>query len=950
LTDWEARRAVETELETTFLVEAAAGTGKTTSLVRRMVALLREGKTRTDRLATVTFTRKASAHLREMFQLSLEEALRAEADAENEKRLADALKGLDRCFIGTIHSFCGRLIRERPLEAGVDPGFEELEESEDSLFRAECWENYVERIYVKGDPLPEQLADLGISLDALKTAYEAVSNYPDVLLATSPVSRPNLDHVRKEVNRFLRSAQKQLPETIPDKGWDKLQSLLRRALRLERVLDLDEDASLVRLLEVFDYAGTMTQNRWPDRRRAMDLKDRFDALRDRIVRPALYRWREYLHPILLNAIHPAAEDLRKRRLALGNLGFQDLLIIARDLLRDHPEVRQHLQRRFTHLLVDEFQDTDPIQAEIMLYLTSGALDERDWRKLRPRPGALFVVGDPKQSIYRFRRADILTYKHFKEIMTQAGGCVLQLTTNFRAVGKICEWVNDAFSGFFPASNTRAQAAYTPLKASRAAGNKRSGVFRLELVSDGHRRADLIAQEDAARIARWIRWALDSGWQIVEEDETRENRLRDVEPADFMIILRNRLRLHHYGIALEGEGIPYEISGGRSFGESEEIAALLPFLRALTDPDDPVALVSFLRGALWGVDDNALYHFRRAGGRFSYLTEPPTIADERIGQAFSRLREARQWVRDLPPGAALGRVCERLGIIAHSAALELGNTRSGNLLKALATGRMLSAEGHSFTAIVERLSRLAESADLEGMSVEPGRSDAVRLMNLHRAKGLEAPIVFLADPNISPDREPLFFIDRETEQPEGHFLVVTNEGFRRRELARPIGWDAKASAEKAFQRAEEDRLLYVAATRARNMLVVSVLRRRSKKTDRGRAYGPWATLSESIRQELPSTKASATIPPSVSFEELPGQMAAVRAQMRERHEVTARTSYGVAQVTQIAEVEGDHGSVLEDSGKGLAWGRLLHRLLESLMRDEALDVGSARGSFISSGVT
>ncbi len=937
LGDGEARRAIEQELETTFLVEAGAGTGKTTSLVRRMVALLREGKTRTDRLATVTFTRKASAHLREMFQLSLEEAYRGEADSERRKRLGDALRDLDRCFIGTIHSFCARLIRERPLEAGVDPEFEEMEESADRAFRRAFWDDYVQRMFVEEKPVLQELAGLGINLDDLRSTYEVISNYPDVVPAATPVPKPNLAHARKEVTRFLTSVERELPETVPHKGWDRLQLVLRRALRLKRILDFNADANLVRLMEALDQTGKMTQNRWPHKRRVTELKHRFDALRDTVVRPALDGWREYLHPILLSAVRPGAEDLRRRRLASGQLNFQDLLIIARDLLRDHTRVRKHLQGRFTHLIVDEFQDTDPIQAEVVFYLTSEISRERDWRKLRPRPGALFVVGDPKQSIYRFRRADIVTYHRAKEIILRTGGRVLELTTNFRSTREICGWVNELFHGIFPKSGTREQAAYARLDAYRRSGDQHSGVFKLETISDRGRRADVIAREDAARIAQWIRSTLDSRCQILEENGTGETHPRDVKAADFMIILRHRHRLHLYAMALESEGIPYEISGARSFRESADIADLLLFLRAVADPDDPVALVSFLRGDLWGVDDNALYDFRRAGGQFSYLTQPPKTAGERIGEAFAILQEARQWVREVPPGAALGRICERLGMIAHGAAQALGDTRSGNLLKAITMARRLSAQGQSFTEIIDRLSQLAGDEDVEEMSVEPGRSDAVRILNLHRAKGLEAPIVFLADPNTTTERAPLFSVNWEAEQPEGHFLVVRNEGFQSRELARPLHWDHRVSDEKIFRKAEEDRLLYVAATRARNTLIVSAHRRRLRESTEGRPSGPWTALSGSIDRALSSPKASATKPPFVPLEELSGQMVAARSRLRRAYGAVAQETYRVMQITRVAEGKGPRVSTYQGSGRGVVWGRMLHRLLESLMGDEALDV-------------
>jgi ATP-dependent helicase/nuclease subunit A len=444
LADQDARQAIESDLATTFLVEAAAGTGKTTSLLKRMVALLREGGARADCMATMTFTRKAAAHLRERFQLALEDAFRSETDELMQSRLALALRHMDRCFIGTIHSFCARLLRERPLEAGVDPDFMELTESEDLAIRRQCWQDYTQHLFVEDSPIPQLLESLGVNLGDLETAYRKMADYPDVTPTCSSLPKPDLDQALEKVSSFLDSVKEDLPRAAPEKGWDDLQDRLRLALQLTQILDLSPYPNRVRLLEALAYEGNVTKRRWPEGWRAAEIKTAYDKLRDTVVRPALGRWREYLHPFLVDVIQPALDDLSSRRLAAGQLNYQDLLISSRDLLRDHPRVRTYFQRRFTHFFVDEFQDTDPVQAEVILYLSSHNGHERDWRKLRPRPGALFMVGDPKQSIYRFRRADIATYDRVKEMIVGGGGGILQLKTNFRSISPICTRINEVF--------------------------------------------------------------------------------------------------------------------------------------------------------------------------------------------------------------------------------------------------------------------------------------------------------------------------------------------------------------------------------------------------------------------------------------------------------------------------------------------------------------------------
>ena len=284
------------------------------------------------------------------------------------------------------------------------------------------------------------------------------------------------------------------------------------------------------------------------------------------------------------------------------------------------------------------------------------------------------------------------------------------------------------SPFQPRADER-QAAFSPLEPVRADPGPASGAFRL--LSDAERNPD--------DVARFVRWAVDSRWPVACDGPVRAARF-----SDFLVLTRTRDHLDAYARAFEALEIPVDVSGSRALPISKGLAVLRPFLAAIQDPDDDVSIVAFLSGPLSGVDDDALYRFHRAGGRFSYLVEPPPGTDPRISRGLDLLAKARKDVNAHPAGAALGLICDRLGVVARLAAGPEGRTASGNLLKVLALARRLTTEGLSFRDVVERLAEDAPSLDLEEMSVEPVDADAVRLMNLHRAKGLEAPIVVLAE--------------------------------------------------------------------------------------------------------------------------------------------------------------------------------------------------------------
>ncbi|MGH9368594.1 MAG: UvrD-helicase domain-containing protein, partial [Thermoanaerobaculia bacterium] len=402
LPDADARRAIREDLGTTILVEAAAGTGKTTSLVDRMVALVSTGRTTVDRLSAVTFTIRAAAQLRQRFQIALEQAHAGERNRGRRDLLAAGLARLDSCFLGTIHAFSARLLRERPVEAGVDPGYREMDDPEDGAARGEAWESYVTALFARDDPRLARLMPLGVPLRDLFDTYGALCENSDIEAAIgAELPEPDFGKARSRVEAFLEESREAVPPEAPEGGWTGFQEALRQARRRLELLGPESPAGFARILESF--LGEQAE------KKAGPWKGRLARFREETVEPALRAWREYLHPIILPLLAGARDAYGQWRRERGLANFQDLLLIARNLLRDHPQVREALRARFTPILVDEFQDTDPIQAEILFYLTGAETDERDWRKLTPVPGALFVVGDPKQSIYRFRRADIETY-------------------------------------------------------------------------------------------------------------------------------------------------------------------------------------------------------------------------------------------------------------------------------------------------------------------------------------------------------------------------------------------------------------------------------------------------------------------------------------------------------------------------------------------------------------
>jgi len=862
--DQKARDRIRNDLDTTFLVEAGAGSGKTRSLVDRMIALLASGRAEIGTLAAVTFTRKAAAELRGRFQVALETARLDEKDAAVRNRLEAALTGLERSFIGTIHSFCARLLRERPVEAGIDPDFRELEDHEDRVLLEACWDEYQAKARLDNEAALRGLDEAGLEASELESAFRALSGFPEVEPVPGRADPAELAPARRALEGLLDLAHRLVPEGRPDKGRDGLQSVLVRCFRRRRNIGFSDPRRLMETLELFDKKLGVTKNRWASKENAETMLAAAEGFQTEHVVPALREWREFRHGRALAYLRPALAFAAARRRAEARLNFQDQLMLAAELLRENPEVRGYFRKRFHPILVDEFQDTDPIQAEILFFLTGRRDDaERDWTRLAPEPGSLFLVGDPKQSIYRFRRADIDIYNLVKDRIVASGGEILELSANFRSLGSIADWVNPLFDpgrgGLFPKEADTYQAGFMRLDAMRGPGDRPlSGVRKISVPAVPRNAKEPIAAFDSGRVAEFIAWALRGNLTLDDGD----GGSRPAEPGDFLVLFRYKDRMNMYARRLEERKIPYEIAGSDAFAENGEIGEVMNLLRALDDPDDPVATVAVLRGLFFGLSDQGLLEHRAAGGGFCYVD--PACGErgtERVRRAFGVLGGWRELATRLPPSAALETILQRSGLLNHLVTAEMGSSRAGNVLKLveILRGRE-SEEMTSFAAAVEFMGEWVGAQPVEEMSLTPGRRNAVRLMNLHKAKGLEAPVVWLANPAGVRDFEPDRHVRRTDGKPRGHIRFTRPFGFATKTVSQPLGWDVSAAEEKKYEEAEENRLMYVAATRARDLLVVSVY-----EGDLGekKAWGPLELGFESVPElpECPPAGAREKRPPA-----------------------------------------------------------------------------------------
>jgi ATP-dependent helicase/nuclease subunit A len=914
IVDQTARDKIKTNLHTNFLVEAGAGSGKTTSLVERMVNLIKTGTSQIHEIVAITFTRKAADELKVRFQSELERVWKEERDEAIKVRLSEALQNIERCFLGTVHAFSAKLLRERPIEANLDLSFKELEESDDLEILEEAWHNYLQNLQEEQPHLLKEMDDLGITVEELFQCLRDLKDYPDVEWITENTPEPDFLSPFQSFMAIVKEAKRAIPEKEPDKGYDALQKTILLAIQKERFINPTKSRDLISILALFDKKLKPTLNRWSSKEDAKYYEEKLTSSFETSIKPLIQAWREHCHPKIIRFLQGAMEEYSRLKNERSLLNFQDLLILSADLLKNNREVRQYFQSKYRFLLVDEFQDTDPIQAELMFFLTSEDLDEKNWTSCKPRPGSLFVVGDPKQAIYRFRRADIDTYNRVKELIEWHGGEVLQLTMNFRTVDTVTNVLNTVFVNHLPEHETVYQAAYRPLNSYHIdKGRGFTGIKRLIVPQDFTKKEDII-QKDAENIAQVIK-------QLVEQGH---------KPMDFLVLTRYNDGISVYAETIENVGIPASISGEIIIGEMREFQELSILLNTFVDPTDEVSFIAAIRGIFFGINDNELYQWKKGNGRFSLYSEIPEgfleeKAKEKFALTLEKLKTYQKWIRQFSPTVAIERIMEDVGFYPLLLKNQRNKRAFKSLLQIMEVLRNHESEGnHTFKEIYRLFSEMVFEKTVV-INIEED-ADAVRIMNVHKAKGLEAQVVFLAHPAklVKPESFLTKHIKREDDFSKGYFAFTIRNGFQEKELGFPRQWNSYKEEELRYLVDEEMRILYVAATRAEKALVISS----SAKND---SKNPWATLFEAEmieNVELPLDLNIQAMKPSLTITLADYQRNTKNKQeWLEERKTNSYDTWSPTKDKDFSQLAG----VERDEGGGMNWGTLIHAVLEKVVK-------------------
>lgn len=957
LVDGDARDAVEHALHRNLFVEAGAGTGKTTVLVRRVVRLFATG-TLADAsgLVAITFTEAAAAELRDRIRAALERAAvdRGLPAAERERCLR-AARTIDDATITTLHGFAQRILAEHPLEAGLPPAFEVEEGIPAELAFVERWRGFLDDLLADEELADDLRAAITLGLEPYRLA-EVARAFHDRWdrLESSTLADPGPLPAVVDLTPIIEPLRTAVALGEPHRGVDDglvrcLETEAEPALQALEAAAATGDR--LEILRVLDMGELPTGGRRG--RKELWGADPKAAVLDALVQACEARF-ELLGDLrrqLLERLLPRIADFTlgwaHERARAGTLHFHDLLVLARRLLWTDAGVRALLAERFRVLLVDESQDTDPIQVELVVALAAGdpaAPLPLRWEDVPLGEGRLLVVGDPKQSIYGFRGADVTLWNR---VRARFGDDVVTLSQNFRSVATILDWVNGVFEELIGAGERPTQPPYVALDAARreAAGDHPPVEAFGGPGAEGRKAAD-IRLDEAADVAAAI---------------GELHGARGVRHADIALLLPTRTPLGPIERALDSAGIPYRVESRSLVWETDVVRELLAVLTAIEDPADEVAVVAALRAPAFACRDDELVDYRRAGGSWDPTSPPPADLPQEhpvvTAMAWLRLRHQQRWW--VPVNELVERVVRERRMVELTFAQRRPRDHWRRLRFVIDQARaFVEAGGRS---LAEFLSWAALQGDEGAMAVETvvpePDDDAVRILTVHGSKGLEFPVVVLAGLTAGGGFSGTQVLWGD-ERPEVRITVP----YRSPHAFMTADFDVLVGNRKQAEDDEAVRLLYVAATRARDHLLVSVHHKAKTKSHAQLLHERCEALSVPRRDRieswqeltlLPSSAGTLDVPPSTTVDQRATRLTELEAVLRRAsrpwavaptalHECGV-TSGPMAPESTTGSDAGDDdsappepGPVVGDAGEradapqrrgGSAVGRAVHAVLE-----------------------
>tara|TARA_Y100001970_G_C14255571_1_gene875114 strand:+ start:3014 stop:6361 length:3348 start_codon:yes stop_codon:yes gene_type:complete len=830
--DHAARDVIASNYGETLFVEAGAGCGKTEALVGRVTKLLvSSDEVSVDDLAVITFTNKAASELRHRIRSRLEDLFINRSEPAELRRIKLSLEKLDGAAISTLHGFARRLLTEHSVEAGLPPSFEVLDEISSQVDFLARFENFLDSLLLDSSWSRTLLIGDALGINPAKHLLPMATKLHEIWdLLTLGVTRElepiQFDELIANGRSLASKADTFISGSDSDSMTDALEVIRAFVQELESGFDDIQQVSALANVKVPSGKRRGRKENWVD---IQSIRSEYEQYREQIA-----SFRDQLADVVLRRLTTCVtnfvlDGVREQR-NQGCLDYHDLLVSAREVLKDPhrgPLIRRKVHNQYKHLLIDEFQDTDPLQIEIATLIASpiDAQTSTSWQATPTLPGRLFFVGDPKQSIYRFRRASISLYLEAQD--KYADGKV-QLSTNFRSTPEIIDWINTVF-GKLITPRLNSQPPYSELVSIRESAPLGNAVTVLG--AEAHPKSDKsdVRSVEAHDITQTVIQAIREGWSVNDHDQWRKAKFSDIA-----VLVPTRSAMDNIQRDFERAGISYRLTSSNIVWRSREIRDLIMCLRAVNDPSDSLATVSALRSSIYGCGDDDLYRFRIAHPKawdWAAKTAEQHAAQTKDGDpvaiGLAHLAELHAHRTTMTPSELMGQIIQDRQIEEQCAARRDPRESLRRIRYALDQARAWS---DSDNGLLQRFLSWVDQQTMENArSVETILSedddDSVRLMTIHAAKGLEFPIAILAGLPLQARRENGVRVGYppNAETPEVRISKDLQTG----------GFDNWAEAEQIFGHDESIRNLYVACTRACDHLVVSVHRKESPSSSDAR---------------------------------------------------------------------------------------------------------------------
>ena len=842
--DIASRESIVNDTRHNFFVEAGAGSGKTTVLVKRMVGMVEEGID-VSGICAITFTKAAANEFYERFQKALIERSQAPTEENfvhkegelgnptdvTRERCFKALQNIDLCFMGTIDSFCNMILSEHPLEAGIP--------SEAAVITEDEMEQYYLREFsrIQNGEEGQRLRELSDQFRKYhRRSEQAFTAILKTLMRTRSAEhlyqkreiREADDLFAQQKQRYIKiyNAIRQYPAILYDGNSDSREAWRVLSFKIAKISGSWNDA----LPEIKALISTVSKLRlkplenletvlpeldlcFVPHCRANSSKVQWYEMSEEMGSAICEEIEEQIYYVSMLFCKECMDLIADRLRKEGKLSFYDYLLYLRDMLREDAAAKgkliRHISERHSHFLIDEFQDTDPIQAEIFFYLAAEKV-EKNWYDCQLRQGALFIVGDPKQSIYRFRNADVSSYLNIRSrFEDEKIGRVLYLSRNFRSTETLCAWFNETFEDLLP-EDTADQSRFEPipLDGSRKEEGTFGGVYYYDVV-----KSDEEEEKDAYKVSEMIgKLVHNSNYKIYGKGD---KEARELDYRDFMVITPSKTRLQEYTAQFTRHNIPYKVEGKIVFSESEALKDIVNIYQCVVNPNDNRYFFAVLKGSVFRLSDDDITSLQRHGMKMKLGSDISRIEmNKDIREKIVSLQKIRAGLNGMTPSALFGKIIEDYQIFETAGVknLEYVFYVLELLKKAETTGEIVSLqEGSSY---LERL--FEDKNDIERCVSLIRDTNTVHLANIHKVKGLERPVVILASPSRRKN-EPELRMEVLEDQSACYIMKVRKKYSK---YIQTEQFPAKKAAEEESLAAEEVRLLYVAATRARNVLIIS----------------------------------------------------------------------------------------------------------------------------------